>query len=126
MKKMVQTVVVLVLILAVAIGSYLYSNGDHDDNEKIGIRGIVTNIVINGDEGTILVEGEIETDTMYDKALVRITQETLIQKDNMSRLFEIADIEEGTTVEVIFKGAVAESHPVQGTAAVVRMITGAN
>ncbi len=126
MKKIVQTVVVLILIVVVAIGSHLYSRGNHDNNEKIGIRGIVTNIMNNGDEGTMLVEGSIEVDTMYDKALVRIAKDTLIQKDNMSRLFEITDIEEGSMVEVIFEGAVAESYPVQGTAAVVRILTKTN
>ncbi|MDX5474148.1 MAG: YobA family protein [Bacillaceae bacterium] len=90
---------------------------------KIGIRGTVTDISIDGEYGSILVEGEIKEDTDYDKASVRVTKDTLIQKDALSKLFVFKDIQVGDFVEVIFDGPVAESYPVQGTAGVVRIIT---
>jgi hypothetical protein len=38
-------------------------------------------------------------------------------------LFKVTDLKVGDTVEVFFKGPVAESYPVQGTAEIVRIIT---
>ncbi|MGL5647921.1 MAG: hypothetical protein ACRDDY_08725, partial [Clostridium sp.] len=73
--------------------------------------------------GTITIEGTLDDDTTYDKAMVEITKGTLIQKDNLSRLFNISDISEGTMVEVIFKGAIKEIYPVHATANIVRIIT---
>jgi beta-N-acetylhexosaminidase len=93
------------------------------NENTIGIRGVVTHKSESGTEGTILVEGKVEADTSYDKASVRITKETLIQKDAMSRSFELSDIEIGSRVEVIFEGPVAESYPVQGTADAVRILS---
>ena len=98
-------------------------NNGETDNYKIGIRGIIKDISTSSGSATILVEGKIEADTVYDKASVRINADTMIQKDNLSRLFEITDLKIGDTVEVTFKGAVAESYPVQGTAEIVRIIT---
>lgn len=92
-------------------------------NETIGIRGIVKEISTSGHQGQLLVEGEIEEDTVYDKASVSITEETLIQKKSLSSAFELADIQVGDTVEVIFTGPVAESYPVQGTASIIKIIT---
>ena len=90
---------------------------------KIGIRGTVSEISTDGDYGSILIEGKLYEDTDYDKASVRITKDTLIQKDALSKLFVFKDIQVGNFVEVIFDGPVAESYPVQGTAGVVRIIT---
>jgi hypothetical protein len=97
--------------------------GLSDRENTIGIRGIVTHKSGSGNQGTIMVEGNVEPDTSYDKASVRITKDTLIQKDSMSRNFGLSDIEVGSRVEVIFKGAVAESYPVQGTADAVRILS---
>ncbi|MBP1745196.1 MAG: hypothetical protein H6Q58_2174 [Firmicutes bacterium] len=97
--------------------------GRNDKETAIGIRGFVTQKSGNDTEGTILVEGKVEADTSFDKASVRITKDTLIQKDAMSRSFGLSDIEVGSRVEVIFKGAVAESYPVQGTADTVRILS---
>ncbi len=91
--------------------------------EKVGIRGNITSIYIDGDNGSILVEGKKEEDTVYDKASVSIDKNTIIQKDNLNRAFTINDLEIGTRVEVIFDGAVAESYPVQGKASVVKILS---
>jgi beta-N-acetylhexosaminidase len=95
------------------------SNGDF----QIAIRGIIKDINIGKDGANILVEGKIEADTVFDKAMVHINVDTMIQKDDLSRLFEVTDLKVGDTVEVFFKGPVAESYPVQGTAEIVRIIT---
>jgi hypothetical protein len=88
-----------------------------------GIRGYITKIDSENGNASILVEGNIEEDTQFDKALARIDKNTMIQKDNLSRLFEVSDLNVGDKVEVYFTGAIAESYPVQGTAAIVRIIT---
>jgi len=73
--------------------------------------------------GFITVEGIIEQDTTYDKASVTITEDTIIQKGSLSTSFKLKDIKLGDTVEVVFKGPVAESYPVQGNADIVRIIS---
>ncbi|WP_096156272.1 DUF3221 domain-containing protein [Bacillus sp. FJAT-45066] len=95
----------------------------NDRDGKIGIRGTVTEISPDGEYGAILVEGKVEEDTDFDKASVRITKDTLIQKDALSKLHVFSDIQVGDMVEVIFDGPVAESYPVQGTASIIRIIT---
>ena len=89
----------------------------------IGIRGEVTNITENQESLTILVEGVIDADTEYDKASVAIDGSTVIESADGSAL-EAGDISLGDTVEIVFDGAVAESDPVQGTAKIVRILTG--
>jgi len=97
---------------------------DTDTNNKIvGIRGIVTDITVDNNEGNILVEGSIEEDTTYDKASVTITEDTIIQKGSLNTSFQLKDIKLGDKVEVVFKGPVAESYPVQGNADIVRIIS---
>ena len=93
------------------------------DDYKIAIRGTIKDINIGKDGANILVEGKIEADTVFDKASVNINADTMIQKDNLSRLFEVSDLKLGDKVEVFFRGPVAESYPVQGTADIVRIIT---
>jgi hypothetical protein len=90
---------------------------------KIGIRGKVTSIV-NGKDGiTILVEGKVENDTIYDKASVTIPKGTIITVNKLSTLLDISDIIVGQTAEIVFDGAVAESYPVQGKALTVHLVT---
>ena len=94
-----------------------------EPERKIGIRGTVSEISTDGDYGSILVEGKLYEDTDYDKASIRITKDTLIKKDALSKLFIFKDIQVGDFVEVIFDGPVAESYPVQGKAGVVKIVT---
>lgn len=88
-----------------------------ESTESIGIRGEIKEIYTDEDSllvQNILVEGEIQDDTMYDSAHVTITNDTEIFRGDEKATIE--DIEEGLTVEVVFDGSVAESYPVQGTA----------
>ncbi len=115
--------IIFMVSVLIATGCSSRQNADDAVSSQIGIRGRITDIKTDGENANIRVEGAIEDDTVYDKAQVRIDPDTMIQKDEMSRLFEIPDLKIGDRVEVIFKGAVAESYPVQGTAAIVRIIT---
>ncbi|MBM3701123.1 MAG: DUF3221 domain-containing protein [Actinobacteria bacterium] len=118
-----------VIVVALAAGILIFS-GCIIDNVDVnptyaepGIRGLITEINSGNGNVSILVEGNIEEDTRYDKALVKITGDTMIQKDEMSRLFEVKDLKIGGRVEVYFTGPVAESYPVQGLATIVRILT---
>lgn len=88
-----------------------------------GIRGRITTITPAADGGSILVEtrqGEPLFD--YDKASVRITDDTDILRLTDGGAYEEAAFEDFTEqqlVDVWFTGAVAESYPVQGTAKTV-------
>ncbi|MDD5018018.1 MAG: hypothetical protein PHO15_07985 [Eubacteriales bacterium] len=87
----------------------------------IGIRGEVTDISEGEDRVTILVEGEVQEDTMYDKASVTVGQDTVVAAPDGSPL-DMGDIKLGDMVEVVFEGPVAESYPVQGTAMIVKIL----
>jgi len=50
--------------------------------ESPDIRGTVTSFDISGGVGSILVEGEIEQDTGYDRASVRIEEGTSVFDSN--------------------------------------------
>jgi hypothetical protein len=96
-----------------------------DESDKIGIRGVVTDIVQGKDGITMLVEGELEQDTSFDKASVTVNMKSTVLRDNtpIAGLFAFSEIKKGDTVEVTFNGPVAESYPVQGVAAAVRIVT---
>jgi len=117
------TIIFLSLILLVFTGCSINNGTAAASDYQVGIRGIIKDINISKDGANILVEGKIQADTVFDKASVNINTDTMIQKDNLSRLFEISDLKLGDKVEVVFKGPVAESYPVQGTADIVRIIT---
>ncbi|MCX6097072.1 MAG: DUF3221 domain-containing protein [Caldiserica bacterium] len=96
-----------------------------DESDKIGIRGVVTDIVQGKDGITMLVEGELEQDTCFDKASVTVNMKSTVLRDNtpIAGLFTFSEIKNNDTVEVTFNGPVAESYPVQGVAATVRIVT---
>jgi hypothetical protein len=75
---------------------------DSSGDFQIAIRGIIKDINIGKDGANVLVEGKIEADTVYDKAMVHVNVDTMIQKDDLSRLFEVTDLKVGDTVEVFF------------------------
>ncbi len=83
------------------------------------IRGQIINVYTSGGKITgILIEGDKEPDTVYDKAIVGINSETHIYI-NTDGNFMDADsslLEEGQTVEVLFTGPIQTSDPVQASA----------
>jgi hypothetical protein len=96
-----------------------------DDSDKIGIRGVVMDIVQGKDGITMLVEGKLEHDTSFDKASVTVNMSSRVLRDEtpITSQFAFSEIKKGDTVEVTFNGPVAESYPVQGVAATVRIVT---
>jgi hypothetical protein len=68
--------------------------------------------------GTIMIEGVKEADTNFDKASVRVTNETRVfdgrEKERQPTSFDA--LKTGQKVAARFVGPVAESYPVQATA----------
>lgn len=93
------------------------------EQEKIGIRGLITKVSMSDDKevSAILVEGKVESDTIYDKAMVSIDKNTKISADT-SKKISANELKEDMKVEIIFEGPVAESYPVQGKAKSIRVI----
>jgi Protein of unknown function (DUF3221) len=114
---------VLITALLVACGGDSEAGLDRPDPD---IRGeITTKTDGSGDTlGTILIEGEGEPDTGFDKASTRIDGETEIYRLTNGELVEALwdDLEVGTRVEATFEGPVAESYPVQAYASEVVII----
>ena len=93
------------------------------DFAEFGVSGEV--LSIDGSEdgdtlGIIEVKGEPDNGAAYDYAMVTITPDTEIYKNGA---IHFSDLETGMYVNVFFDGAVAESYPVQGTAALVNVVT---
>lgn len=108
----------LILILAVAtVGC------SEEADDTIGIRGEIKEVYTGEDEvfiTGILVEGEIQDDTMYDSASITIDDNTEIYVGGEK--ISLEELEIGQIIEVVFEGPVAESYPVQGTAKKITII----
>ncbi len=91
------------------------------------IRGMITSVTPGSGDvlGTVLIEGRIEPDTGYDKASVRVEEDTEIFMRQGTALVEAtwSAVAEGLVVEAWFEGPVAESYPVQAKAGRI-VITG--
>jgi thioredoxin-related protein len=111
-----------IILAAIVLAAACSAN---EGNDTIGIRGKVTSITASGENTVIMVEGQIEKDTAYDKASVTIKADTNVvrQEGGKDTAVKPEDIELSDTVEVIFAGPVAESYPVQGTANLVRILS---
>ena len=116
----IKKTLLLTLSLILLIGAIGCSNNTKD---SLGIRGEITQIILDDGKSVtgILVEGKVESDTVYDKARVRIAEDTVILKTTGQEL-STKDLKEGMKVEVVFQGAVAESYPVQGQAKAIRVV----
>ncbi|QNO16015.1 hypothetical protein HYG86_15185 [Alkalicella caledoniensis] len=119
-KKMVWLVVIAIVFLATGCGG---SVGAQGEDEKVGVRGVITEIT-HQENGSIiiLVEGDFEDDTSYHAGYVRIDSDTTIQRKQDYENLDKGDIEEGIKVEVIFEGDVSESDPVQGKGKILRIL----
>jgi len=105
---------------------------DPPEEHKVDIQGSIRSITSadvsaqeQGTVGSILVEGDPKDKvSIYDKASVAVTADTSIWlpmgegKDFIS----FADLKEGDYVIVAFTGPVAESYPVQATAADIEVL----
>lgn len=99
--------------------------GASNEVKKIGIRGIVKDLVVGKDGYTFLVEGDLEKDTEYDKAMVTVNRDTEILKGGIDKttVLDYTEIKEGDTVEVIFNGPVNLSYPVMGAAKSIKIVS---
>jgi len=81
------------------------------DSKKIGIRGVVTNIIPLKDGISIFVEGTPANYTGDDKIMVTVNSNTKIKKDgiNTTVVPEFKEIKKGDIVEVKFRKNVAAS-----------------
>jgi len=90
----------------------------------VDIRGEITNIhradqVVDHELlGNVLIEGVKEANTQFDKASVRVTNETRIFDERGTERKQISfdDLKTGQKVSARFVGPVMESYPVQVTA----------
>jgi len=96
-------------------------------SDGVDIRGRITELttpVAGISPGGLAVEGEIEADTRYSKAWVRMKDSTIISRrrgaDTVPAV--MADLQPGARVEVKFAGVVAQLDPVQATAAEITII----
>ena len=112
---------IIILLGAILIITFLFTMGCSLSNigTRADIRGNITNISKNTEDkniiGSILIEGNLERDTKYDKASVTITRQTRIFEYKNKKLIK-ADFESlkiGQKVQALFAGQVLESYPVQ-------------
>lgn len=115
---------ILIIILTAALTFGSFGCGKNSDSEKIGIRGEITTLSQSQDSKvmSILVEGSLESDTLYDKASIAITDKTKIIKKATKEKLSKDDLKKGIQVEVVMEGTVRESYPVQGDAKEVRIL----
>jgi len=90
-------------------------------NEQPGIRGVITKADSTAGSSYVLVEENPADSSGSNKASVRIQDQTKIYRRSGSNLEKIGQsaLTIGKKVSVWFEGPVAESYPVQGSAAVV-------
>ena len=117
MKKAIGLITILALVLLI--------NGcaKEGSSESLGIRGEIKEVYLSEDGTTIsgiLVEGELQEDTMYDYASVTIDENTSVYRGEEEAAAE--ELEEGLQVEIVFEGPVAESYPVQGLAKEIKIL----
>jgi hypothetical protein len=95
------------------------------------IRGTITQVSAAKPGGTgakalgrILVEGEVEPDTRYDRGWITITEETrIVRREGLSdRPPSFLDLAVGQRVEVTFTGAPAKSLPLQAVGKEIVML----
>lgn len=93
----------------------------------IDIRGTITQLVTpqaDVSPGGLVVEGDTEADSRYQKAWVRMKETTVVQRRQGSDTIPagVADLQPGTRVEVKFAGVIAQLDPIQATAAEITII----
>lgn len=84
------------------------------------IIGTITSMDVTNEQVNILVEGDLTPETNFDKASIRIDDQTKVYADQEEAVKD--DLIVGMTVKVNFEGPVAESYPVQAYAKTVTMV----
>ena len=89
------------------------------DQKSPHIRGMIISLDLRESQiSSMVVEGEIEADTRYAKAIIGMDAETnvFIEDNSGYHAGNLKDLAVGQTVEVLFAGPIATSDPVQATA----------
>ena len=120
---MKKNIIIFLLLCITILFVFSYAGGFNNltPSPSVGIRGYITSINKYKDTTTILVEGQIENDTLVDKANINVTSKTKVLKNNTA--YSMNDLAIGQKVEVTFDGPVLESYPYQGTADIVKIIS---
>lgn len=97
------------------------------ENRKPDIRGVITSVSITDEKrnlGALRVEGKQESDTGFDKAMIRILASTKLEKLVKGKQVpaSISEFKDGCHVEAGFEGPIAESYPVQANAGWVLLL----
>jgi beta-N-acetylhexosaminidase len=116
--------IILLMCAFLLLGAVGCSKDKESSKEKLGVRGLITEISSNdsGKITSILVEGKVEQDTAYDKASVFIGEKTKIYKNDTKEELNTSALNKGIKVEIVFEGPVRESYPVQADANIIRII----
>ncbi len=107
------------------LGILLTASACESDEEKTPrppdgpppIRGVITAI----ERDRVLIEENPRERSGSDKAWLRVTAETILRFRATSAPATFADLRIGRTVRAWTTGPVAESYPVQGTAAMIEI-----
>ena len=112
----------LSLVAILALLAFVTGCAGGAPTQDPSIRGTISSAELTGGGiGTILIEGPLAEDTSFDRASVTIASDTEVFAADGSKI-EPAQLAEGQRVEAWFTGAVAESYPVQATAAAVKIL----
>src|SRR5262245_2764894 len=111
----------LCLSFTIAVGGPPLKKDAKDTAAKPDIRGTIEKVTVSDPAKgvdvlrVLRVGGPQRKDTTYDKAIVRVTSKTKIEKTD-GKDAQAGDLKEGDKVEVWFTGPVARSYPPQATA----------
>ncbi len=114
----VSSIVIAATIIIILITMLILNkNLESKLSDEISIIGEIKSV--SNDEnkkGNIYVEGELLSNTIYDKASISILSSTKITSKETGEKLKITDLAIGDIVEVWFDGEVNESYPVQAAA----------
>jgi hypothetical protein len=113
----------LIIILAFCLILTLISCSNKEKMEA-HIRGEIIELTLNKDNNTIsiLVEGSIEQDTTYDKALVFVSDKAKVINSATGDKLKNDELRVGMKVEVTLGDSIRESYPIQADAKEVRVL----
>ena len=115
------TTSVLVSLLALTVVGLYACGTPKPPGGPAGIVGQIQSVNTSGADTSILVVGGKQAaGAVSDKAMCRVTAKTTIV-DSAGSKIDRDRLTLGSTVAVWFTGAVAESYPVQGTAAYIQV-----
>lgn len=120
MKRYLIIIMILMLPISVGCGNSTGSGGQ----DKIGIRGQIEQVTAGSDNevSSILVKGQLQSDTQVDYASISIDKNTKITRSGSAEKVKSQELKKDMTVEVVFDGPVAESYPVQARAKSIKIL----